>query len=54
MKGGKEALCPTYPNQGRIYFSLKGSHCQEKVRVSYMDKIENCKNTCNFYQQLHS
>jgi len=52
LKCGKESVCPAYPNQGRICFSVKGTHCRGEVQGSYMDKINSCKESCSFYRQL--
>ena len=53
LKCGKEAICPAYPDQGKICFSVKGTHCRGEIQGSYMEKVENCKSQCSFYRQIN-
>ena len=50
---GRENQCPAYPDQGRICFSVKGTHCRGEVQGSYMEKIKSCENSCSFYGEIN-
>ncbi len=52
QKCGKQTSCPAYPDQGRICFSVKGTHCRGEIQGGFVEKINKCKSTCNFYRTL--
>ena len=43
--------CPAYPIHGRLCFSVKGTLCEGKVQGDYNEKIQRCRETCDFYKE---
>jgi len=43
---------PAYPNQGRICFSVNGTLCRGEVQGGYFDKVNACKEKCDFLKKI--
>lgn len=52
LKCGKEKECPAYPNAGRICYSVEGTLCHGTKQGNYMEKANQCRDTCAFYSNL--
>ena len=44
--------CPAYPIYGRLCFSVEGTLCEGKVQGIYREKIQRCRDTCDFYKDI--
>lgn len=51
-KCGKEKDCPAWPNNGRICFSIEKTLCRGEIQGQYLQKIDKCRETCDFYAHL--
>jgi hypothetical protein len=46
---GREQDCPAYPHHGRNCFAVTGSMCGGVQQGSYAEKIQKCRESCDFY-----
>jgi hypothetical protein len=53
-KCDKEKECPAYPHKGTVCFSVKSTLCRGEIQGDYSDKIQACRETCDFYKYLVS
>jgi methyl-accepting chemotaxis protein len=50
LECGRKAECPAYPSHGRDCFAVTATMCRGEKQGSYEQKIEKCRETCDFYK----
>jgi signal transduction histidine kinase len=49
----KEAICPAYPNFGRVCWVVGGTFCEGKIQGTFAQKCEDCTK-CEFYKKVQN
>lgn len=52
MQCSRRDVCPAFPQYGRACFAVTGTWCQSKLQGSYEEKIEQCRQSCDWYKSL--
>jgi methyl-accepting chemotaxis protein len=50
LRCAREKICPAYPDHGRDCFAVTATLCRGEEQGSYGEKIEKCRQTCDFYK----
>lgn len=52
LRCGRERECAAYPSHGRNCFAVTGTMCRGEKQGTYEEKIQRCRESCEFYKVL--